>query len=185
MFPTYRVDLSIPSFHSISICFMSFEVLSLSACTFRVVTAATKLLQSCVTLCNPMVAQQAPLSMGFSRQEYWSGLPCPPSFRGSSWSRDRTCISYRVFFTTSDTWKTLRAVESESVKMLLVQSYPTPCNPMDYSPPGSNVHGILQARIMEWVAIFFSRGSSQPRDQTWISCITGGHFTVCATREAP
>ena len=40
------------------------------------------------------------------------------------------------------------------------------CNPMDYSPPGSSVHGILQARILEWVPISFSRGSSQPRDQT-------------------
>ena len=87
------------------------------------------------------IAQQAPLSMGFSRQEYWSGLPCPPSFSGSSWSRDRTCISYSVFFTTSDTCKTLRAVESESVKMLVAQSYLTPCNPMDCSPPGSYIHG--------------------------------------------
>ena len=47
-----------------------------------------------------------------------------------------------------------------------------------YSPPGSSVHGILQARILEWVAIPFSRGSSQPRDQTWVSCIAGRFFTV-------
>ena len=102
MFLTNRVDLSVPSFHSISICFMCFEALSFSTCIFRVVTAATKLLQSCVTLCNPM----------------------------------------------------------------------------EYSPAGSYVHGILQARIMEWVAIFFSRGSSQPKDQAWISSIAGGFFTV-------
>ena len=44
---------------------------------------------------------------------------------------------------------------------------PTLCDPMDYSPPSSSVHGILQARILEWVAIPFSRGSSRPRDQTW------------------
>ena len=46
------------------------------------------------------------------------------------------------------------------------------CNPMDCSPPGSSVHGISQARILEWVAISFSRGSSQPRDQTQISCLS-------------
>ena len=45
------------------------------------------------------------------------------------------------------------------------------CNPMDYSPPGSSVHGISQARTLEWVAMSSSRGSSQPRDQTHISCI--------------
>jgi len=47
---------------------------------------------------------------------------------------------------------------------------------MDYSPPGSSVHGITQARILEWVAIPFSRVSFQPRDQTPVSCITGGFF---------
>ena len=55
--------------------------------------------------------------------------------------------------------------------------------PMDCSPPGSSVHGIFQARVLEWVAIPFSRGSSQPRDQTWVSCIASRHFTVWATRE--
>ena len=53
---------------------------------------------------------------------------------------------------------------SESV--LVSQLYTTLCNPMDYSPPDSSVHGILQARILEWIAISFSRGSSRPRDQT-------------------
>ena len=50
------------------------------------------------------------------------------------------------------------------------------CDPMDCSPPGSSVCGILQARILEWVAISSSRGSSQPRDQTWVSCIAGRFF---------
>ena len=52
------------------------------------------------------------------------------------------------------------------------------CDPMDCSPPGSSVHGILQARILEWVAIPFSRGSSQPRDRTPVSYIAGRFFTV-------
>ena len=54
---------------------------------------------------------------------------------------------------------------------------------MDCSLPGSSVHGISQARILEWVAISFSRGFSQPRDQTWVSEIAGRCFTVWATRE--
>ena len=55
---------------------------------------------------------------------------------------------------------------------------------MDCSPPRSSVHGIFQARILEWVAISFSRGSSQPRGRTWVSCTAGRFFTNWATREA-
>ena len=69
--------------------------------------------------------------------------------------------------------------------MLIAQSCPTPYNPMDCSPPSSPVHGIIQARILEWVAIPFSRGSSQPRDRTQVSCTAGRFFTVWATRETP
>ena len=49
-------------------------------------------------------------------------------------------------------------------------------NNMDCSPPGSSVHGILQAKIQKWADVSFSRDSSQPRDQTWVSCITGRFF---------
>ena len=55
----------------------------------------------------------------------------------------------------------------------------TLCDPVDCSLPGS-IHEIFQARILEWVAVFFSRGSSRPRDRTWVSCIAGRHFTVWA-----
>ena len=55
---------------------------------------------------------------------------------------------------------------------------------MDCSPPGFSLHGILQARILEWVAISFSRGSSRPRDQSWVSHIAGRCFNLWATREA-
>ena len=58
------------------------------------------------------------------------------------------------------------------------QSCPTLCNPMDWSLPGSSVHGTLQASILEWVASPFSRGSSQPIDQMQVSHIAGGFFTV-------
>ena len=72
-----------------------------------------------------------------------------------------------------------------SQKVLVSQWCLTLCNPMDCSLPGSSVHGILQARILEWVAILFSKGSSWPRDQILLSCIAGRFFTVWATREAP
>ena len=55
---------------------------------------------------------------------------------------------------------------------------------MDCSLPGSSIHGILQARILERVAISFSRGSFRPRDGTWVSHIAGRRFNLWATREA-
>ena len=67
---------------------------------------------------------------------------------------------------------------------LTAQLCPTLCDPMDGSPPGSSVHWILQARLLEWVAIPSSRGSSQPRDQTQFSRIAGVDSFDWATREA-
>ena len=66
----------------------------------------------------------------------------------------------------------------------VAQSCLTLCHPMDCSLPGFSVHGIFQARVLEWVGISFSRGSSQPRDWTWVSyvsCIAGGFFTTSTT----
>ena len=61
----------------------------------------------------------------------------------------------------------------------IAQSCPTLCNPMEWSLPGFSVHGILQARILEWVAMPFSRGYSQPRDQTQVSSIADSlHFEL-------
>ena len=67
---------------------------------------------------------------------------------------------------------------------LVAQLCPTLHDPMGCSPPGSSVHGILQVRILEWVAMTSSRGSSQPRDWTPVSRVAGGFFTIWATREA-
>ena len=71
------------------------------------------------------------------------------------------------------------------VKMLIDQLCPTLWGSMDCSSPGSSVHGILRARILEWVAIPFSRGSSWPRDQTWVFCIANIFFTIWAHQESP
>ena len=101
----------------------------------------------------------------------WAPAPC------FVWSK--SLISSQVFLEIYN--NTLHVYESESE---VAQSCPTLCHPVDCSPPGSSVHGILQARILEWVAISFSRGSSWPRDRTQVSCIAGRHFTLWATREA-
>ena len=71
------------------------------------------------------------------------------------------------------------------ISVLSPHSCLTLCDRMDSNPPGSSVHGILQARILEWVAFPFSRGSSPPRDRTQVSRIVGGFFISWATREAP
>ena len=68
--------------------------------------------------------------------------------------------------------------------MKFPQSCPTLCDPVDCNLLGFSIHGILQARILEWIAISFSRGSSWPRDQTPVSCIGGRRFNLWATRGA-
>ena len=67
----------------------------------------------------------------------------------------------------------------------VAQSCLTLCDPIDCSLPGSSVHGIFQAIILEWIAISFSRGSSQPRDRTQVSCIVDRHFTVLSFNTDP
>ena len=81
-------------------------------------------------------------------------------------------------------YKTLRRARLIMRLCMLSQLCPTFCNPMDCSPPSPSVHGILQARILQWVARPSFRDSSQPRDQTQVSCTAGGFFTSQATREA-
>ena len=77
--------------------------------------------------------------------------------------------------------KVMTNLESESE---VTQSCPTLCNQVDYSLPSFSVHGILQARVLEWVTISFSRGSSWPRNRTRVSCIGGRRFNLWTTREA-
>ena len=84
---------------------------------------------------------------------------------------------------TSQSWIFITRTDTES-ESEVAQSCPTLCDPVDCSLPGSSVHGIFQARILEWVAISFSRGSSWPRDRTRVSRIGGRHLNLWATREA-
>ena len=86
-------------------------------------------------------------------------------------------IAYQAFqsmrFSRQEYWSGLPLPKWSEV----AQSCPTLCDPMDYSPPNSSVHGILQARILKWVAISFSRRSSRPRNRTQVFCIVGRFFT--------
>ena len=113
--------------------------------------------------------------MGISRQEYWSGLPCLPlgdlPNPGIEPMSHVSCIAGR-FFTTSTTWEVLNVWWKWKL-LSHVQFFAAPL-----------IHGILQTRILQRVALPFSRGSSQPRDRTQIFCIAGGFFTSWATREA-
>ena len=106
---------------------------------------------------------------------YWVAIPFS---RGSSHTRGQTQVSCITggFFTVCATREALSLLcESESE---VTQSCPTLCDPVDCSPRGSSIHGILQARILEWVDISFCRGSSWPRDQTQVSCIAGRSFNL-------
>ena len=94
----------------------------------------------------------------------WNLIYLVPSDRKSGHPRGRKC--------------------SSSSSCVRAQSCLTLCNSMDCSLPGSSVHGIFQARILEWVALPFSRGSFQPRDRTQVCHIAGGFFTIWATGEA-
>ena len=79
------------------------------------------------------------------------------------------CMKLQALYSTSTEWSGLPSIAS-CCCCLVTKSHLTLCDPLDCSPPGFSVHGIFQARILKWVAIFFSRESSWPRDQTHISC---------------
>ena len=106
-----------------------------------------KSLQSCPILCDPIVAHQASLSIGFSRQEYWSGLPCPPPGDHFPTQGSNPVLSH--------------------------------CRQILYCPSHEG-----SPRILAWVAYPFSRGTSQPRNRTGVSCIADRFFTSWATWEA-
>ena len=129
---------------------------------------------------NP-VDLHTPLLMGFSRQEYWSGLPFPtPGDLSNCGIEPSSLMSPALagrFFATSAAWEARIGTESESD---VAQSCPTLCDPMDCSLSGSSVHGVFQARVLEWIAISFSRGSSRPRNRIWVSRIVDRCFTVWA-----
>ena len=122
--------------------------------------------QSCLTLCDPMDCSSPGSSVhgdsqGFSTQEYWSGLPCPspgdlphPGIEPGSLRP----LTHQGSLTPIESERKVKVKSLSHVRLFV--------DPMDCSPPGSSRRGILQARVLEWVAISFSRGPSGPRDQT-------------------
>ena len=151
---------------------------------------------SCIRLLvTPWIAAyQAPPSMGFPRQEYWSGVPLPSptkSLVGHSQTRLSGWVGLISVHVHSGFWSIpspsfqpgLSFVCSHSV----VSDWVWFCNPMDSSPPGSYVHEIFQARIINWVSISFPREYSQPRDWnwvSWVSCIDRWILYHCTTWKA-
>ena len=118
-----------------------------------------------------------------SRLCSFSCLPANYVFRSYSWCE-----------TGSRSSRTIRSpqrgahclvIKGKVKECEVAQSCPTLCDPVDCSLPRSSIHGIFQARVLEWVAISFSRGSSWPRDWTRVSHIVGRRLTVWATREVP
>ena len=99
-----------------------------------------------------------------------------PGYSLNSESHVRICKPLHLNWVLSSVYCWLGVV-------LVTESCLTLCNPLDCIPPDSSVHGILQARILEWVATSSSRGSSQPRDRTPGSCITGRFFTIWPPRK--
>ena len=90
----------------------------------------------------------------------------------------------RIIASKCSSWFSLTIFQPKrKMKVLIAQSWPNLCEPMDYSLPDSSVHGISQIRILEWLAILFSRRSSWPRDWTWISHTAGRFLTIWAIRE--
>ena len=93
------------------------------------------------------------------------------------------CLLFGKIVKYTNTEHRLHTITGES-ESEVAQSCPTLCDPMACRLPGSSLHGILQARVLEWVAISFSRGSSRPRGRTLDSRIPGRRFNLWATREA-
>ena len=113
-------------------------------------------IQSCLTHCDPMtIAHQVPLSMEFSRQEYWSGLSFPTLEDLPDPGIEPGSPALQADFLPSEPPGKPQVYLAAAVAKSL-QSCLTLCDPIDGSPPGSPVPGILQARTLEWVAISFS-----------------------------
>ena len=139
--------------------------------------------QLCLTLFNPM-------DCSLPGSSIYGIFPASGLLFPTPWDPPNSVIepslTFPAFagrlFTTSDTWEgALQPWKGN----LLAPSCLIIFNPIDCSLPGSSLHGTLQVRILEWVAIPSLRGSSWFRDQTWISCIARGFFTIWTTREAP
>ena len=113
-----------------------------------------------------------PCEPGYAVNTEWMGALVQSLLQSKPSIQFFDCLA--CYFVAFPTWLTRRIIKYRCSARLCL----TLCDPMDCSLPGFSVHGIPQARILEWFAISYSRGSSRPRDQTCISCIAGGFFTA-------
>ena len=105
----------------------------------------------------------------------------------SNWAQGTLCIIFTTFLEIESDFEIKRCllVQRKKKQVLAAWLCLTLCDSMDCSPPDSSVHGLFQARILEWVAVLFFRGTSWPRDQTQVSCIAGRFFTSWSTQGKP
>ena len=127
-------------------------------------------------------------SLGWEDPLRGKWLPTPVFLPGE-FHRQRSLVGYSPWRCKCWTWlkqlstlarRYIHVCATQGMDVLVMQLCPTLCDLMDCSLPGSSVHGILQARILEWVDIPFSRGSSWPSEWTQVSCTAGRFFTVWA-----
>ena len=133
--------------------------------------------RSC-SLPNPGITPRSPSLKADS-------LPAEPLGKPKNTGVGSLSLLQRIFLTQESNWGLLHCQRilyqlsyQVKVKALVTQSCRTLCEPTDCSLPGCSIQGIFQARILEWVAISFSRGSPRPRDQTQVSCIASRLFTI-------
>ena len=132
------------------------------------------LLYSCPALCNLMDCSPLGSSVHGDSPGKNTGVGCYALLQGIFPTQgSNLCLLHLLHRQAEPTWKPKGHGESE-----VVQLCPTLCDPLDCSLSGSSVHGIFQARVLEWIAISFSRGSSRPRNRTRVSRIAGRHFTI-------
>ena len=129
-----------------------------------------KSLQSCPALCNLMECSPPSSSVHGHSSDKNTGAGCHALLQGIFLTQGQNSCLLCLLHWQEGSLPLETHLESESE---VTQSCPTLCDPMHCSPPGSSIHGIFQARVLEWVAISFSRGYSQPRDWTWVSHIEG------------
>ena len=150
--------------------------------------AVAKLLLSCLTLCDPIDYSPPGSSVQWNSPGKNTGVDCHVLLQDIFLNSQFQCYLGNLILGSSPVPFFLVSLfpvwHSIFTSVLVTQLCLTLCNPTDCSLPDSSVHGILQIRIMEWVAIAFSRVFSLSMDRTWVSCIAERFFTVWATREA-
>ena len=151
------------------------DKMSLYMCVCVCVCMRTHALRSCLTFCDPMGCSSSVrgifqarilkwVAISYSRGIFPAQESNPCLLHPLHWQVNSLSLSHLVSLNGKYQWvKSSLFYTGFWVLGEVAQLCPTLCDPMDYSPPGSSIHGILQARILEWVAISFSRGSSWPR----------------------